>query len=109
MTLRNVLTSEFVRQDCGSSRFRRRFRGEGEVGGGMSNCVLNSCCADCCSNCVMLLTSSPSFVDRWSVVDGEMVPACVCDGAGEELCEVGDALLNTSKLISRGVVGADGA
>lgn len=41
------LTSEFVRQDCGSSRFRLRFRGEGamvgEVGGGMSNCDLISC------------------------------------------------------------------
>lgn len=56
----------------------------------------------------MLLTSWPSLVDRFSVVDGEIVPTCVCDGAGEELCEVGDGLLNTFKLISFGVV-VDGA
>lgn len=43
----------------------------------------------------MLLTSCPSLVDRLSVVDGEIVPTCVCDGAGEELCEAGDGLLNT--------------
>lgn len=54
----------------------------------------------------MLLTSSPSFVDRWSVVDGEIVPAC--DGAGEEFCEAGDELLNTFKMISVGD-DADGA
>lgn len=41
-------------------------------------------------------------MDRWSVVDGEIVPAWVCGGAGEELCEAGDELLNT-------VVAADGA
>lgn len=44
----------------------------------------------------MLLTSSPSLVERWSVVDGEIVPANVCESAGEELCEAGDELLNTS-------------
>lgn len=93
-----------MRQDCGSSRFRLRFLGDGavvgDVGGGMSNCVLNNCCADCCSSCVMLLTSCPSLVDRLSVVDGEIVPICICDGVGEELS---DELLNTFKLISIGV------
>jgi hypothetical protein len=39
-------------------------------------------------------------VDRLSVVDGEIVAICVCDGVGEELCEAGDELLNTFKLIS---------
>lgn len=106
------LTSEFVRQDWGSSRFRLRFLGEGavvgDVGGGISNCVLNNCCADCCSSCVMPLRSCPSLVDRLSVVDGEIVPVCSCEGAGEELCEAGDELLNTFKLISVGVV-VDGA
>lgn len=56
----------------------------------------------------MLLTSCPSLLDRLSAVDGEIVPICVCDGAGEELCEVGDELLNTFKLISVGDV-VDGA
>lgn len=57
----------------------------------------------------MLLTSCPSLVDRLSVVDGEIVPICICDGAGEELlCEAGGELLNTFKLISIGVV-VDGA
>lgn len=96
-------TSEFVRQDCGSSRFRRRFLGDGDVvGGGISKCVLNSCCADCWSNCVMLLTSWPSLVEHLSVVDGEIVPIRMCDGVGEELCETGDGLLNTFRLISVG-------
>lgn len=101
-------TSEFVRQDCGSSRFRLRFLGDGEVGGGMSNCDLNNCCADCWSSCVRLLTSSPSFADRWSVVDGEIVPAWVCDGAGEELCEAGDELLNTGVAADGAWAGDDG-
>ena len=70
----------------------------------MSNCcVLNKCCADCWSNCVRFLMSCPSLVDRlMSVVEGEIVAICVCDGVGEELCkaEAGDELLNTFKLIS---------
>jgi hypothetical protein len=56
----------------------------------------------------MLLPSCPSFVDRLSVVDGEIVPVCVFDGAGEEFSEAGDGLLNTFKLISVGVA-LDGA
>lgn len=58
---------------------------------------------------MLLTSSSPSLVDRWSVVDGEMVPVCVCGVAGEELCEVGDELINTFKLISVDVVAAEGA
>lgn len=40
-----------------------------------------------------------------SVVDGEIVPVCWFDGAGEEFSEADDGLLKTFKLISVGVVG----
>lgn len=50
----------------------------------------------------MLLTSCPSLLDSFSVVDGEIVPIWFCDGVGEELCEAGDGLLNTFRLISVG-------
>lgn len=58
-----LLTSELVRQDCGSSRFRRLLRGDGADvgdGGGMSACVFSNCCADCCNKCVKFLIPSPS-------------------------------------------------
>jgi hypothetical protein len=52
----------------------------------------------------MLLASCPSFVDRLSVVDGEIVPVSVCDGAGEEFREV-----SAFKLMSgKAWVGDDG-
>lgn len=49
-------------------------------------------------------------MDLLSVVDGEIVPICVCEVAGEEFCEAGEGLLNTFKLISVGVdvAGDDG-
>jgi hypothetical protein len=56
----------------------------------------------------MLAASCPSFVDRLSLVDGEIVPVAVCDVAGEESREVGEELLSAFKLGSVGVV-ADGA
>lgn len=55
----------------------------------------------------MLLTSCPSLEEHLSAVDGEIVSISVCDGVGEELCETGDELLSTFRLMSVGVV--DGA
>jgi hypothetical protein len=80
----------------------------GEVGGGMSNCDLISCCADSCSNCFMLAASCPSFVDRLSLVDGEIVPVSVCDGAGEESRELSAFRLTSLGVVAAGAWASDG-
>lgn len=100
------ITSEFVRQDWGSSRFRLRFRGEGADvgdGGGISDCVFNNCCADCCNKCVKLLISCPSF-DCLSAdnVGDEIVATSGFsnDACGKARKRSGEVLLKSFKLIS---------